>query len=605
MARFDTDPDGGKNYWDNGGGGGDGGYTPPDPPPYVTPGQDPNPFDPPPDPSNPAGPFGTNPPAGNPRWPEYPTPDPNVPSAPKWAPFALPGWDQNKWADPNKHDTKYDIGRILSGYAPTTQGLQQAWAEILKQYPGATFNGKDTISGLPGTMGPVDVLAGASHGGDRWWWGDSGGMAADAKARQTGQAPQYPTSSPYPTTPTAPTTPNTAALLGANPYNGTQGQVNAFFRDYLGRDASQQEVNQWGSNINPGYLNGISGAIYNTPEAQAYRARGGTQGAQSTQGAQGAQGATGDTSTTGTHTSELGANTSTGDPFSDQINALYRQYYGRDASAGEIQSHRGNPGGAAAVEAALKASQGSGTTTPPAPTTPGGGVGGGGYNANNPFDDPATKSYIDLLNQRIQSLMQPQQNPEMDSLLAYMQQYFQQLQKPVYSDSQRDLINTQTLDPMERQRQARKQQVIQHMASRGMGPGDGPTIQALQDVDRQFDQMRTGKQADFSINEINMGRENQSRAVDVGSAAAGLRNGMFQQQDQRANSALGYARQIPDMAQQRLQTAIGLLNQGQINPAQLMGVLNQFNQTGNQQHQQDSQYWQSIIAAMMKAFGMG
>lgn len=559
-----------------GAGGGDGGYTPPDPPPYLPP-SDPtsNPFDP--APTTPNRNF-TDPTVKSPTQ----TTAPNMPPAPTSTPFALPGWDQNKWVDPNKHDTKYDVGHILSGYAPTTAGLQQAWTEILKQFPGATFDGKDTISGLPGTMGPVDVLTGASHGGDSWWWGDSGGIAADAKARATGQAPVYPTSSPYP----SPTTPTTPTALGPNPYTGILSQVNDVFRQFLGRDGSQQEVNQWGTNINPGYLYQISQAVANTPEAKAHQAnpQGGTTPA---------------TTTPATATTASGG----GDPFSEQINALYTKYYGRPATDGEIASHRGNPGGAAAVEAMLKASQPAGTTTTPttptAPTTtptP--------YSSPNPFDDPATKGYIDMLNQRIQALMQPQQNPEMDSLLAYMQKYFQQLQNPVYTDAQRNVINTQTLDPMERQRQARKQQVIQQMASHGMSPSDGPTIQALENVDREFDQMRTGAQGNFSLNEINMGRQNQSQAVDVGSAAAGLRNGMFQQQDQRANTALGYAQQIPNMAQSRLQTAIGLLGQGQINPAQLMSVLNQFQQTGNAQHQQDSQYWQTVISGIMKAFGM-
>lgn len=45
------------------------------------------------------------------------------------------------------------------------------------------------------------------------------------------------------------------------------------------------------------------------------------------------------------------------DPFADQLNALYQQYYGRPASSAELDVHRGNPGGLAAVEALLKASQ--------------------------------------------------------------------------------------------------------------------------------------------------------------------------------------------------------------------------------------------------------
>lgn len=94
------------------------------------------------------------------------------------APGVIPGWDATKWADPSHDTTKYQVGRILAKYPPTTQGLAQAWAEIQAQFPGASFNGKDTISGLPGTQGPVDVLHDASTGGSGWGWRDQ--VAKDA-----------------------------------------------------------------------------------------------------------------------------------------------------------------------------------------------------------------------------------------------------------------------------------------------------------------------------------------------------------------------------------------------------------------------------------------
>jgi hypothetical protein len=84
------------------------------------------------------------------------------------------GWDQTKWTNPTHHTTKYDVGRVLAKYPATTTGLQEAWLELSTLYPGASFNGKDTISGLPDTKGPVDVLVGASHGGDSWAWQDTG-----------------------------------------------------------------------------------------------------------------------------------------------------------------------------------------------------------------------------------------------------------------------------------------------------------------------------------------------------------------------------------------------------------------------------------------------
>jgi hypothetical protein len=84
------------------------------------------------------------------------------------------GWDQTKWADPEHRTTKYNVGHVLAKFPTTVAGLKDAWVELSVLYPEATFDGKDTISGLPGTNGPVDVLVGASDGGRAWAWQDPG-----------------------------------------------------------------------------------------------------------------------------------------------------------------------------------------------------------------------------------------------------------------------------------------------------------------------------------------------------------------------------------------------------------------------------------------------
>jgi len=97
---------------------------------------------------------------GYPRGPSTPSP---------YAPQAMSGWDQNKWADPAVTTPKYVVGRILSNYPTTPQGIQQAMPAILKAFPNATFNGKDILT-IPG-MGSVDILVGAtSTGGTGWAW---------------------------------------------------------------------------------------------------------------------------------------------------------------------------------------------------------------------------------------------------------------------------------------------------------------------------------------------------------------------------------------------------------------------------------------------------
>jgi hypothetical protein len=233
-----------------------------------------------------------------------------------------------------------------------------------------------------------------------------------------------------------------------------------------------------------------------------------------------------------------------------------------------------------------------------------GASGGGAYSSTNPFSDPATKNYVDLLNSRMQSLLTPQANPQMDSLLQYMNQYFQQLQQPTYTDAQRGVIATQQLDPMERQRQAELKNVANVMASRGITPGSGPYLQAERDINQKYDTLRAQTQGQIANNEITLGRQNQAQAVDVGSAAASLVNGMNSLQDQRANQAVSYGRQIPDLAQQRLQQAITLLNGNNVNPAQLLPSLSQFQQQGITQNTQDSQFYQQLFAALAKQFGL-
>jgi hypothetical protein len=98
----------------------------------------------------------------------------------------MPGWDAKKWNDPNHQTPKYVVGRILSQFPPTTEGLQQGWPQIQQAYPEATFNGKDIVDlDGPGPMGGTDILKGASVGGKAWRFGS---LAAEAKQKAAQKA---------------------------------------------------------------------------------------------------------------------------------------------------------------------------------------------------------------------------------------------------------------------------------------------------------------------------------------------------------------------------------------------------------------------------------
>jgi hypothetical protein len=80
------------------------------------------------------------------------------------------GWDAAKWNNPEHTTPKYVIGRILSYYPPTPDGLTSAMPEIQKAYPGTTRVGDDKID-IP-DVGLVDVgLSFSIGGGVGWWWG--------------------------------------------------------------------------------------------------------------------------------------------------------------------------------------------------------------------------------------------------------------------------------------------------------------------------------------------------------------------------------------------------------------------------------------------------
>jgi hypothetical protein len=135
----------------------------------------------------------------------------------------MPGWDATNWNDPNMQTPKYGVGRILSNFPGTLGGLKQAMPEIIKAYPGTTFDGKDKIS-IPGVGDDIDVLINAVDGDDNsgsgFQWpsegGDAGGAAAGAGAGPS--------------------------LIDATGGASNQGDVQAIIAQLIGREGQQSET---------------------------------------------------------------------------------------------------------------------------------------------------------------------------------------------------------------------------------------------------------------------------------------------------------------------------------------------------------------------------
>jgi hypothetical protein len=108
---------------------------------------------------------------------------PAAQAQPSYAQYAMPGWEQSKWGDASHTTPKYTVGRILSQFPDTPEGLQQAMPQIQQAFPGAQLVGQDKIN-IPG-VGIVDVGVGFSQGGGQGWAWQTGDGAGGAGSGQT------------------------------------------------------------------------------------------------------------------------------------------------------------------------------------------------------------------------------------------------------------------------------------------------------------------------------------------------------------------------------------------------------------------------------------
>lgn len=119
----------------------------------------------------PAGSENPNAPPAPPT-PPPPAPGPQFPGT--VSPQAPRGWDAGKWGDTQHQTIKYTVGRMISKYGFTPQGLQAAAPELATL--GVTVVGKDSIRLPDGQV--VDVVTNASSGDPSqmgsWWSLDAG-----------------------------------------------------------------------------------------------------------------------------------------------------------------------------------------------------------------------------------------------------------------------------------------------------------------------------------------------------------------------------------------------------------------------------------------------
>lgn len=301
--------------------------------------------------------------------------------------------------------------------------------------------------------------------------------------------------------------------------------------------------------------------------------------------------------------------------------------------------------------------------------TGGGGPGGGGGSfrpgPGDQFDDPYTQYYEQMLKDRIGQLQQPYDDPmrqqwlalmaQQQQMLAAQQQYQLQenerlkqrrslatgatdefvsfmrdradrLMQPAYTGAEQEIIRTQYLDPLARDRDATKKRALENVGSRGFDPTSGIAQELFQNVEATHDRLRAEAQGDIAYRQINEQRSREAEAqqlmgmipmaleaaaqgdlefltllndavnqlgmgqIGLQGQAAGAEAAMRGEDDARANEALGWASQLYELPYTAAQQGMAALGQAP-NPASLTSQAIQLAQLRQNQSYQNQNMW--------------
>lgn len=170
----------------------------------------------------------------------------------------------------------------------------------------------------------------------------------------------------------------------------------------------------------------------------------------------------------------------------------------------------------------------------------------------NQFSDPYTNFLEQISKQNIASLQG--QNDQFTQLMNFLNQQFSTLSTSQgYTPDEMAVLRTQALEPIEAQRQAAQQHVLENAGARGILPSSG-VVQSLQaDTNRGFDQSRTAANRDLAINAINQQRAKRQEALGLAQLGVSI-------PDARQAQALGIANNLYQLPRQAMLDAESIIN---------------------------------------------
>lgn len=380
----------------------------------------------------------------------------------------LGGWDEAKFNDAAHQTPKYVLGRILSNYADTPQGLTQAMGDIQRAYPGSQLldGGKSGKVLIPG-VGIVDVGVGfGSGGGNGWAWN-----VVEDYANRTA-----PTPTPVPAASAAvpsvfPTANGSAALsnqvypatraVDGNP-NWQPGQPVPSMPGFVYNVYGGYEPGGAGNPVPgmPGYTYGQDGYSIVTPTGQPVPVGNAPQAAQ--------------TPTLGTTAPDV--------------------YGFDDAATTNLTS---------IVDQLIK-------------------------QRLAPINSPESQVLADQLRQAI-SQINSGGTAQTQAFLNLIQSQIPGLLGPAFDESQLKQLETQAFDTIDRQRQSEIEATVRTLGMRGIPPSSGIVAEAIKDVDRRYDIAKQQQRQSLNAYEIDQANQRRAQALQLAETGAAVSNTQLMQ----------------------------------------------------------------------------
>lgn len=207
-----------------------------------------------------------------------------------------------------------------------------------------------------------------------------------------------------------------------------------------------------------------------------------------------------------------------------------------------------------------------------------------------------------------------QSNAGLDRFMGLAEGRLKQLQDPAMTDAQRATMRTNLQEPMEAQRAAAQQRVLERASARGLGLGSGVIEQEAQGVDQGIDRMLGEGFRGLSIDEMNRNEARGQEAVSIGQMMANLASAQQGMQMNAANSLLGAGQYLTNLPMQQLASATSSMNSldnqtipQQADMSSLIGLLLSLSGQGqnayNMAGAQDSNFWNGIFGQLPGILG--